>query len=246
MAKASPTRCAPRATTPVRNGRRIVVSLPRAPRFVVGRIPASWWPHPPVSAVTWRLAFQSLAWLTPLAQRAADDRQRSALAAIVGQVATFHRQNPDPGTNASGWDEGTAMRRLQAENCLYRLTHDRRLRAAMAADVNVQFSNRYYGPPRFPVHNHGELANLMVLDAAHLLGRLHWRDKVLARVRSEAPRAWTRIGHVVGAVEHLPRPEHPVVEAGRDAAVGVVARRTAVITADQVADGDGRTVCSPG
>ncbi|MGZ4612057.1 MAG: heparinase II/III domain-containing protein [Kineosporiaceae bacterium] len=194
MAKASPTRCAPRATTPVHNGRRIVVSLPRAPRFVVGRIPASWWPHPPVSAVTWRLAFQSLAWLTPLAQRAADDRQRSALAAIVGQVATFHRQNPDPGTNASGWDEGTAMRRLQAENCLYRLTHDRRLRAAMAADVNVQFSNRYYGPPRFPVHNHGELANLMVLDAAHLLGRIHWRDEVLARVRSEAPQAWTRSG----------------------------------------------------
>ncbi|HVN13808.1 MAG TPA: heparinase II/III family protein [Kineosporiaceae bacterium] len=193
-AAAAPARCATATATPVPDGKPIVVSLPPAPRFTVGKIPASWWRHPPVSTASWQLAFLGLTWLPPLAQRAADDRQWSSVAALVQQVVTFHSQNPDPGTNAYGWDEGTAMRRLQTESCLYRLSRSSRLAGSITADVNVQFSTRYYGPPRFPVHNHGIMANLAVLDAAQLLGRATWRDKILARFRSEAPRAWTRAG----------------------------------------------------
>jgi hypothetical protein len=64
---------------------------------------------------------------------------------------TFHRQNPDPGDSLYGWDEGTALRRLDVLSCLYALTRSSTLVAGMKADVAVLLGPRYYGPPHHPV-----------------------------------------------------------------------------------------------
>src|SRR3954447_23698873 len=124
---ASSSGCGRADADPVPNGKPIVVSMPPARAFTVGKIPARTWRHPPVGDPTWRLRFLGLTWMSPLAQRAAVDRQTRSLAALVDQAVAFHRQNPDPHSPKYGWDEGTAMRRLSALNCLYALTHSKRL-----------------------------------------------------------------------------------------------------------------------
>ncbi|NHC14271.1 heparinase II/III domain-containing protein [Motilibacter deserti] len=191
---ASASGCAAPAAHPVPDGVPISVTLPPAPPFTVGSVPRSWWRRPPVSDLSWQLTFRGLAWMQPLAARAAADGQAASLAALVAQAVALHRNNPDPGTSTDGWDEGTALRRLETLNCLYALTRDERLRPAMAACVAVQFGPRYYGPPRTRVHNHGLLANLRVARAGQLLARRDWRDRALARIRAEAPLAWTARG----------------------------------------------------
>jgi Heparinase II/III-like protein/Heparinase II/III N-terminus len=187
------TRCGGQAAEPVPDGQPIVVSLPPV-TFTVGKVSPAWWKNPPYADPGWQLQFLSLAWLRPLAQRAYNDNQKQSLDVVVEQVLTFHRQNPDPGDNRYGWDEGTALRRLQTENCLYALTRDARLVPAIQADVAVQYSDRFYGPPLHAVHNHGVMADLYVLEAADLLGRTAWRDRSIARLKSEAPQAFTAAG----------------------------------------------------
>jgi hypothetical protein len=186
--------CGAPARNPVPDGHAIVVRLPPAPAFTVGAINPRWWKAPPVSDPTWRLTFLGLRWIPPLAQRAADDGQKKSLSALVAQAVSFHRQNPDPGDARYGWDEGTALRRLDVLSCLYALTRSSTLVAAMNADVAVLLGPRYYGPPYHGVHNHGLMANLAILRAAELLGQTQWRNKALARMRSEAPLAWTKAG----------------------------------------------------
>ncbi|MEV7625942.1 hypothetical protein [Actinoplanes sp. NPDC089786] len=153
--RADDPRCGPAAPSPVPDGRPIRVVMPPAKAFTVGAIPAAMWRRPPVTDPTWRLTFQGLMWVRPLARRAALDGQQKSLAALVRQVVLFHRQNPDPGSNGYGWDEGTALRRLEAENCLFTLTRSAALIPGMTADVRVLTGPRYYGPPRYAVHNHG-------------------------------------------------------------------------------------------
>ncbi|MGZ4603773.1 MAG: hypothetical protein ACXV0U_09270 [Kineosporiaceae bacterium] len=197
------TQCGAAAADPVPDGQPIVVSIPPGPNFTVGQIPASWWKTPPYGDAGWQLQLRGFMWLNPLAQRAFLDGQTGSLNVLVDQVLAFHRQNPDPGTststttanaNAWGWDEGTALRRLGAENCLYSVTKDARLAAVMAEDVNVEYGTRYYGPPLYAVHNHGVMADLAVIRAADLVGRRDWQTRSINRLAANAPLAWTSLG----------------------------------------------------
>ncbi len=187
-------RCALPQRRPVRDGAPIVVEAAPGHRVTVGRVDPALWTRPPVPGAQGELAFYGLGWLLPAAQRAAADGQKKALARVVDQVVAFHRQHPDHGRSDAGWDEGTAMRRLQAVTCLYELTRSPRLLPAIRANVAVQFGPRYYGPPRAEVHNHGVMANLAVLKVALLLGNRQWRDRAVARLGSEARAAWTARG----------------------------------------------------
>jgi hypothetical protein len=186
--------CGSAAAAPVPDGVPIRVSMPPAAPFTVGSIAAASWRKPPVKDVTWRLQYQGLMWMKPLARRAAIDGQRKSLAALVDQVVKFHRQNPDPGNNNYGWDEGTALRRLETKNCLYALTGSTRLRSGMTADAKVLLGSRYYGPPRHPVHNHGLMANLALIRAGELLKVPAWKSTAVRRMTSEAPKAFSPRG----------------------------------------------------
>jgi hypothetical protein len=185
--------CGPPADTPVPDGVPIVVTLPPY-TFIVGRIPPTVWRNPPTSDPAWRLGFEGFMYLAPLAVRAYLDGQFASLRRMVDQLVAFHLQNPDPGKSIYGWDEGTAQRRLQAENCLYALTHDTRMRAGMTADANVQLGPRYYGPPYARVHNHGLMANIRIVRAGELLSVPSWRTTGLSRMRTEAPLAFSPSG----------------------------------------------------
>jgi hypothetical protein len=186
--------CPPASPNPVPDGQPIVVELPPAASFTVGQIPAIVWRNPWVDDPTWRLWFESLRWLMPLARRAQEDGQRKSLATIIDQAIAFQVQNPDPGVSLYGWDEGTAQRRLETLNCLYSLTHDAALIPSMKANVGVQFSSRYYGPPYHPVHNHGLMANIRVYRAGQLLGISHWIDTAVNKMGREAPLAFSAKG----------------------------------------------------
>ena len=187
-------RCGPAASSPVPDGVPIVVRMPPAPAFTVGAIPAASWRRPPVADVTWRLQFQGLMWMKSLARRAAMDGQMQSLGALVSQAVVFHRQNPDPGNNNYGWDEGTALRRLETENCLYALSGSERLQPGMTADARVLLGSRYYGPPNHPVHNHGLMANLQLVRAGDQLGVPSWKSTAIRRMTGEAPQAFSARG----------------------------------------------------
>ncbi|MEU4220056.1 hypothetical protein [Actinoplanes sp. NPDC026623] len=195
--KTDPTataRCGPAAPAPVRDGQDIVVKLAPAPPFTVGEIKPASWRRPPVADPTWLLRYRGLLWIKPLARRAAMDGQLETLDALVDQVVRFHAENPDPNSSAHGWDEGTALRRLETENCLFALTGSAKLRQPMRNDVNVLFGFRYYGPPYAPVHNHGLMANLQILHAGNNLHREDWMDRATGRIVAEAPRAFSGRG----------------------------------------------------
>jgi hypothetical protein len=188
------------------DGEDIVVKIGFGPSSTVGEIPATWWRTPPYGDAVWQLQLRGMLWVAPLAQRAYQDGQTASLRALVDQVLAFHRENPDPGTrtatstanaNAWGWDEGTALRRLSIENCLYAATNDARLPAVMAAEVSVQFGPRYYGPPRFIVHNHGVWADLTIVRSADLLGRKDWVGRSINRLLTNAPKPWTPAGTTI-------------------------------------------------
>ena len=187
--------CGTAAPDPVPDGVPIVVSIAPGPSFTVGMIPTSWWRTPPYGDSAWQLQLRGFIWLSALAQRAYQDGQQDSLKALVDQVVAFHAQNPDPNTNDAGWDEGSALRRLDAENCLYSLTKDARLVTGMQADVAVQYGWRFYGPPyKAAVHNHGVMADHAVIRAAVLLGRTDWLNRSLDRLQAAAPGAWTPQG----------------------------------------------------
>jgi hypothetical protein len=187
--------CGAPAADPVPDGVPIVVSVPPGPAFTVGRIPKTWWRTPPYGDSGWQLQLRGFIWVNPLAQRAYDDGQKDSLKALVDQVVAFHAENPDPNTNDAGWDEGSALRRLGAENCLYSLTKDARLVKGMEADVAVQYGWRFYGPPyKAAVHNHGVMADHAIVRAGDLLGRKDWVDRSLNRLQASAPGAWTPQG----------------------------------------------------
>ncbi len=186
--------CGTPSSTPVKDDTPIVVRIPPAKAFTVGKISQALWRTPPVTDPAWRLEFYGFMWLPSLAQRAANDGQKKALAVLVDQMVQFHRLNPDPRSNARGWDEGAAMRRLLAEICLYNLTGSKRLFSGMKADANVQLGSRYYGPPYQPVHNHGLMANLALLRAGTLMDNETWRTVAARRMRSESVLAFSNQG----------------------------------------------------
>lgn len=192
---ASDARCGPPQRSPLpAPGKPITVRLEPAPSFAVGRIPATTWRRPPVADMGWKLRFLGLAWMRPAAMRAHADGRADVLAALVAQAAAFHRENPDPHDVTHGWDEGTAMRRLETTNCLYTLTHSPALIPGMIADATVQLGDRYYGPPYRRVHNHGLMACIQLVRAADLLHRADWKKVALLRMSREAPRAFSPMG----------------------------------------------------
>jgi hypothetical protein len=186
--------CGPAATAPVPDGEPIIVSMPPADPFTVGQIPATSWRNPPSQDPTWKLNYLGLMWMKSLARRAAMDNQLQSLTDLVSQVVAFHAQNPDPTTATFGWDEGTALRRLETENCLYALSKSSRLVNGMVADANVLLGPRYYGPPNFAVHNHGLMANLRLVKAGDQLGKPAWKTTAINRMVNEAPQAFSAGG----------------------------------------------------
>ena len=191
--------CRPASSAPVLDDEPIVVKLGAAPAFTVGELPTSWWKTPPVADPSWQLALRGFSWVQPLAQRAFEDGQYRALSSLMYQVIRFNSENPDTGTSLYGWDEGTALRRLETINCLYWLARSAglsygHLKGSMADNVSVQFGSRYYGPPYRAVHNHGLMANLRVLRAGVLRGMSSWRTAAMNRMAAEASQAWSSRG----------------------------------------------------
>jgi hypothetical protein len=178
----------------VPDGEPIIVTIGAAAPFTVGQISAATWRQPPVADPSWRLNFQGLMWMRSLVRRAADDDQQQSLAALVAQAVEFHQDDPDPGTSTSGWDEGTSMRRLEVENCLYSVTEAAELIPGMTADAAVILGKRYYGPPYAPVHNHGLMTNLQLVRAGGLLNKPAWTAAAVKRMTHEAPLAFSRSG----------------------------------------------------
>ena len=123
--------CGPASDTPVTDDGDLSVTLSPAPPFTVGAVPAAAWRETPVTDPGWQRVFRGFMWMPALAKRAAADHQQVALAKIVDQALAFYTDDPDPGTSADGWDEGTSMRRLTALNCLFQLTADERVAKAM-------------------------------------------------------------------------------------------------------------------
>lgn len=164
--------------------------------FSIGRVPSTWWKSPPVPTAVWRLYFRGLMWVSDVALPAAAANDTAALDALITTAAQSVQANPDPGTSANGWDEGTNLRRQQALNCLYRLSGgDARLVPAIEATARANMDvNRYYGLPKNPPHNHGVMANLALLDAGDLLGRKLWRDTAAARLVRDSGGAFTASG----------------------------------------------------
>lgn len=187
-------RCGEPATGRLPAGGPVMVTLPPVAPFAVGGIPAEAWRNPPSRDVSWKLKFLGLSWMMPIAAQAHADGRRDVLDALVAQAVAFHRQNPDTGRQDDGWDEGTAMRRLETQNCLYALTNAPELVPGMESDAVVQFTGRYYGPPHHPVHNHGLMANLQLVRAADLLQRPKWKRTALERIAQEAPKAFSPMG----------------------------------------------------
>lgn len=190
----SATRCGGASSQPVRDNVPTTVRLTPAPTFVIGKIPANQWRRPASSDPTWQLGLYSFGWMRPLAKRAFDDGQFKALDRMVAQIEAFYVANPDTGASVRGWDEGSSLRRLENINCLYVLTGDKRLAKRMGQEVALQFGPRYYGPPRYAVHNHGLMANLQVKRAGQLLGRTDWVTKAKNRIRYESDLAFSAQG----------------------------------------------------
>lgn len=197
--------CGAPAATPVRDGAPITVTLPPARSFTVGRIPATAWSRPASADPSWQMKFYSFDWAKPIADRAFLDRQPRSLTALVNQVEAFYVQNPDRGSKLLGWDEGTSLRRLHALTCLSIVTGDARLQRRMAQEVDLLFGPRYYGPPKYPVHNHGLMANLNIRTAGEIVGREDWVRAADARMRKESALAFTAAGtsHEQSAWYHL-------------------------------------------
>jgi hypothetical protein len=186
--------CGSAAANPVSDGFPVVVRIPPVPAFTVGSIPSTWWRDPPSSDPTWRLTLRGFVWAKAIARRAHNDGDLGSLATIAGQAVKFHQQNPDPNTSHHGWDEGTSMKRLDAENCLYSLMPSAALRAGMLKDARVLLGARYYGPPRTSVHNHGLMANIQLFRAGTLLHIPFWRSVAIKRMVNEAPLAFSPKG----------------------------------------------------
>lgn len=186
--------CSLPAADPVRDRQPIRVQLSPARPFTIGGLGPKFWKNPQVADPTWRLYLYSLRWISPLVARAEKDGQGEASKRLIDEVVRFYVDHPDTGKAVLGWDEGGSLRRLETLNCLYRMTGDSRLTSAMGTEAKVLFGPRYYGPPRHPVHNHGLMANLRLVEAGGHARRPDWSKAAGERIRREAGLAFTRLG----------------------------------------------------
>lgn len=188
------SRCDRISPQTITDGEPITVDLGSGPPFVVGEEPWGDPQAPPFSDPTWQLTFYSLDWLPALVRRARQDGQEEALARLMAVVDRFYTEHPDHGGIVTGWDEGTSLRRLEALSCLYTQAPDPRISAAMEHEARVLLGDRYYGPPHHPVHNHGLLANLRLIEAGTLTDRPDWVAAARTRIHDEAPHAFSALG----------------------------------------------------
>lgn len=152
------------------------------------------WSASDPSDPSWTLWFHSLAWLVPLAL---DDSETA-----IEVFEERDRALPDPGAigdkaalRASGWTQGQFRTRLETATCLFALTTDERLRpiAERLAKANMD-SDRYPGPPNFPVHNHGAMSNVALLQAGKAFGVTDWSDTALRRFENDMPEVFEPCG----------------------------------------------------
>lgn len=177
----------------VRDGRPIVVDL--APlRLQIGTETRALWQRPASTDPSWQLTFYGLTWLPPLMRSAIRDGQSRSQSALLDTVARFYEQNPDPDSNALGWDEGTSLRRLESLICMYSMVADDRVAQGMRREASVLLGWRYYGPPRHAVHNHGVMANVRLIQAADLIGEPGWADTARGRIAAEVHQAFSPLG----------------------------------------------------
>lgn len=136
---------------------------------------------------SWTLWFHSLAWLVPLAL----DDPETAIRVFLERDAAL----PDPGAGISnrdrrpvGWTQGQFRTRLETASCLFSLTRDQRLVpiAERLAAANMD-PKRYPGPPNFPIHNHGTMSNVALMQAGKAFGRQGWIDAAVKRFGRELP-----------------------------------------------------------
>ena len=148
-----------------------------------------------------RLWWHSGYWLVPAFYPLVDPTDTAGVnlrSSLLSGLLRALDANPDPGaagrtpaalapSNATGWDEGTNMRREQVLNCLLWATGfdsriTRHLNAAVRANLDM---NRYDGPPYRAVSNHATLANFTLIDTADLLGQPSWSDIATRRLYAE-------------------------------------------------------------
>ncbi|MFM8774034.1 MAG: hypothetical protein ACKOFP_09430 [Actinomycetota bacterium] len=142
----------------------------------------------------WTLWFHSLAWLVPLAL---DDSETA--------IEVFQERDrvlDDPGNIADksalrsvGWTQGQFRTRLETATCLFALTRDERLRpiAQRLAVANMD-ATRYPGPPYQPVHNHGAMSNVALLQAGKAFDEDRWIDVALERFERDMPEVFEPCG----------------------------------------------------
>lgn len=131
---------------------------------------------------TWNTILHSSAWLIP-------DDTRGLPGAIDAMLEQL-RVNPDPGRSPDmgvrGWTEAHVTKRMTTALCLYEWADvDVRQRLVPVIEALARANmdpRRYAGPPRRGPHNHGLMADRVLLDAAHDLGRPGWAAYARQRI----------------------------------------------------------------
>ena len=142
---------------------------------------------------TWTTRFHGMSWAVV-----------AALEGIPAVDLVLERRAalPDPGAavgiaelQATGWTESAVRLRQATVNCLYLITGDQRLIPIVEelAQANLD-PVRYWGLPLNPVHNHGILANIVMLESAEVFGRGEWRDQALRRLDADSGRVFAACG----------------------------------------------------
>ncbi len=143
---------------------------------------------------SWTLWFHSLAWIVPLAL----DDSETAIRVFMER----DRYLPDPGPSTDnrlrrpmGWTQGQFRNRLETATCLYYLTRDPRLLPITEQLVEANMDPvRYPGPPNSPVHNHGAMSNVALMQASRAFGVQEWADVALKRFRRDLPDVFETCG----------------------------------------------------
>jgi len=149
------------------------------------------WKHSHPSNAIFTLKYYSGAWIVPDSERGLTD--------AVDRLVDWADAMPDTGEKsmASGWSESATTKRLRVAACLYGASQDSRLLAVAEelADA-VMDPNRYYGPPRYSAHNHGVMADRVLLQASSVFNRPDWRATALERLRAQLHETFDSCGMV--------------------------------------------------
>ena len=121
---------------------------------------------------------------------------------VVDLVLARDAALPDPGSTvdqdrlrATGWTQSAVRLRMGVVSCLFEYTKDERLIPVMDRLVLANADPvRYRGQPLNRVHNHGTLANLMLIEASDVFDRPEWRDLAIRRFDQDAASVFADCG----------------------------------------------------